>query len=607
MNFNRLIIYVFIFISYHSHINAQCPKLVWSDEFEGTTVDLAKWSYQTGDGCDINLCQWGNNELQWYAPDNIQVSNGTLKITAKQQTIQNRNYTSGRIRTINKADIKYGRIEARMKMPIGKGIWPAFWMLPTDNVYGVWPQSGEIDIMEYLGHEPANVLGTLHFGNPWPNNSNTSKTFTLSQGRFNEDFHTFALEWSENDIKWYVDGYLYSTKTKADLGSLRWPFDQKFHFLLNMAVGGNLPGNPNSSTVFPQTFEVDYVRVYDLVGAPYLQGNQKVAYTAKNTVYSIANFPTGSTVKWTVPQGATIVSGADTKEITVNWGVTGGKVAATVTTSCGESKYEVIVAVEPKFESSIVLENFDKDARITQISATGTFTDNTATPSPNTTNSSALCGKYVRNSGQQYDVIFYSTSDITNAGDFATTEKKFYIDLYSTAPVGTSLILQLENKNLAQPSNYPTGRHSRYTAVTTKQNEWERLVFNFTDRPDANMSNLGIDQLVLLFAPNSFTGHTYYFDNFEIYSKVTTPTQDLSKKPRFKIFPNPVSDVLNIEIDSYPTSIKIIDLTGKTLITHSYTEQNIIPIDIKTLQSGLYSVSIELKNGIIMSQSFVKK
>ncbi len=145
MKFSFIIACVFIL----AKSAAQCPRLVWSDEFNGPTLDLNKWSFQTGDGCDMNLCGWGNNELEYYtnSTDNISVNNGLLSINARRQTINNRNYTSGKILTKNKFDFKYGYIEARMKLPTGKGMWPAFWMLPTDNVYGAWPTSGELDIM----------------------------------------------------------------------------------------------------------------------------------------------------------------------------------------------------------------------------------------------------------------------------------------------------------------------------------------------------------------------------------------------------------------------------------------------------------------------------
>jgi beta-glucanase (GH16 family) len=149
-------------------------------------------------------------------------------------------------------------------MPVGKGMWPAIWMMPTDNVYGGWAASGEIDIMEYLGHEANKVHGTLHYGGSPPGNKNSGKTYTLANGGFNDDFHTFTLIWEEGKIQWLVDGELYQTQTSWSTtgGSFPAPFDQRFHMILNLAVGGNWPGNPDATTVFPQEFVVDYVRVY---------------------------------------------------------------------------------------------------------------------------------------------------------------------------------------------------------------------------------------------------------------------------------------------------------------------------------------------------------
>jgi beta-glucanase (GH16 family) len=350
---NKVLMLLIILISCTTQLKAQCPRLIWSDEFDGTALNLNKWSYQLGGN------GWGNSELQNYTDRNAEVSNGTLKIIAKAESFQTNNYTSSRIRTLGKADIKYGRIEARMKLPVGKGIWPAFWMMPTDNVYGGWPQSGEIDIMEYLGQQPATVYGTLHFGRPWPNNSSTSQSFSTEGSKLNEDFHVYAIEWDATSIKWFIDGYLFSTKTAANLGSLPWIFTERFHFILNVAVGGNWPGSPNATTVFPQVFEVDYVRVYDLIGAAYLKGNQRVPFWGTNTAYSLLNVPTNSTISWTVPAGASIVSGNGTKDILVNWGTEGGKISATVTSSCGETKHELAVKVEPQLAQLIFSEPFD--------------------------------------------------------------------------------------------------------------------------------------------------------------------------------------------------------------------------------------------------------
>jgi beta-glucanase (GH16 family) len=248
-----------------SIVYAQDYQLVWSDEFDGTELDLSKWEYMTGDGTAFGLPSgWGNNELQWYRPENLAVTNGSLIITAKKENYSGKKYTSARIRTIHKGDWKYGRFEFRIKFPVGKGIWPAIWLYPTDSVYGGWAASGEVDIIEYLGHQSNMVYGTLHYGGQWPQNQSKGKSYTLPSDTFDRDFHVFAMEWEERAFKWYVDGKLYQTLTSwySSNGNYPAPFDQCFHLIMNVAVGGNWPGNPDASTVFPQTMEVDYVRIY---------------------------------------------------------------------------------------------------------------------------------------------------------------------------------------------------------------------------------------------------------------------------------------------------------------------------------------------------------
>ncbi|MFN7117727.1 MAG: family 16 glycosylhydrolase, partial [Saprospiraceae bacterium] len=517
---SRLMVVSFLLITTLAG-TAQCPTLVWADEFSGTTLDLNKWTPQIGDGCDIGLCGWGNNELQYYKSENATVSGGTLKITAKKERVRGSSYTSARLRTINKGDWTYGRFEARMKLPYGQGIWPAFWMLPTDEVYGSWPQSGEIDIMELVGREPNRAYGTIHYGPAYPNNQSQGNNYTLNSGIFNDAFHTFAIEWEPGVIRWYVDDYLYSTKTSADVAPYNWPFNQRFHFLLNLAVGGNWPGNPDATTVFPQTLEVDYVRVYN-GNFPHVTGKRSVANQAQGEVYTLKNVPAGSTVSWTVPAGATIASGQGTNTISVNWGNTGGDIVANVTTGCYTRQIVLNVAVEPAYAKAFSFENFDQAPNMTFISTTGTLTEDVANPAPNTVNNSALCGRYVRNSSQQYDVLQYSTTAITNASQYFTNQHKFYIDIYTNAPPNTLILLQLENSATATSSNYPTGRHSRYQAFTTVQNQWQRLAFTPLDQPDASTPNNAVNRLVFLYASNSFTGNTFHWDNFDSYAVAAT-------------------------------------------------------------------------------------
>lgn len=245
-------------------------NLVWSDEFNGAQLDPEVWFFESGDGSQYGIPGWGNDELQWYLPDSAELSNGLLVITARNEVQNGKNYTSARLNTRDRFAFRYGRIEARMRLPGGQGVWPAFWLLPQDDAYGSWAASGEIDVMEAvnLGASGGNtVYGTLHYGDQWPNNVFTGDTYVVATDA-TADFHDYALEWDESEMRWYVDGILYAVQNSWYTTSAAFPapFDQSFHILFNVAVGGNFPGSPNASTVFPVRMEVDYVRVYS--GAP---------------------------------------------------------------------------------------------------------------------------------------------------------------------------------------------------------------------------------------------------------------------------------------------------------------------------------------------------
>lgn len=234
-------------------------QLVMSEEFDvDGAPKTALWSYNLGTGNN----GWGNNELQYYtdASQNIKVEGGMLKITAIKESYMGSEYTSARILTKGRFEQKYGRFEARIKMPWGKGLWPAFWMLGANSDTVIWPQCGEIDIMEYLGSKPTSMFGTVH-GPGYSGGNAISKNYALINDRFDNDFHVFGIEWGENYINYYVDNKLYNQITPKNVPG-EWVFNQPFYIILNMAVGGNFPGSPNAETVFPQTMTIDYVRVY---------------------------------------------------------------------------------------------------------------------------------------------------------------------------------------------------------------------------------------------------------------------------------------------------------------------------------------------------------
>ena len=289
-------------------------KLVWSDEFKGDKIDAKKWGFDltngffAGDGKTF-IGGWGNNELQYYTdrPENAFVKDGMLHIRAVKESYKGSAYTSARIKTQkqDKSPLfnqKYGRFEFRAKLPIGKGVWPALWLLPQDNKYGGWAASGEIDIMEAKGQEPQQVLGTLHYGSGWPANVHSGKTYELPNKGSISDFHVYALEWEPSEMRWYVDGHCYSTQkfwwssskrdgndgakpaNESDLNPWPAPFDQPFFIVMNLAVGGNFLGNPDDKTVFPVEMLIGYVKVYEKnggYGAVGPRGEGKLPFSKK--------------------------------------------------------------------------------------------------------------------------------------------------------------------------------------------------------------------------------------------------------------------------------------------------------------------------------------
>jgi hypothetical protein len=392
-------------------------------------------------------------------------------------------------------------------------MWSAFWMLPTDEIYGGWPQSGEIDIVENVGHEESTVHGTMHYGQPYPNNASQGSSFSLANGeRFTDDFHTFAIEKTTDQIRWFVDGVLYQTKTPTDVAPENWPFNERFHFLVNLAVGGTWPGSPDATTVFPQTMDLDYVRVYD-AGKPFISGEPIVTNQATGVVYTVGNVGAGTSISWTVPSDAAIVSGQGTSSITVDFGNESGDVTANFN-ECGSQTLSRSVAVDAPLFFEHAFENFDDPENVTLGTVTGTLNE-VANPAPSAVNSSANSGEYTRNSGEQYDVLVYNTSLITDADSYVSRDRQFYIDLYTSAPAGTGLLLQLEDSSSATPSNYPTGRHSRYQVQTSVQNAWERVEIRYLDRPDPSVASNAVDTMILLFEPNTSSGNTYFFDNLD--------------------------------------------------------------------------------------------
>lgn len=245
--------------------------LAFSDEFDGDTLDLTKWNLIT-DGSG-----GGNSENEYYLsfPANHQVAKGYLTIHAQKQSFLGQSWTSAKLTTMGRFDFLYGYVEARIKIPSGQGAWPAFWALPANNLYGQWPTSGELDIMEILGGDPGHLYTTVHYGPAWPNQKQLGKTTTATPGTdYSQDYHVYAMDWQQDHIDFLLDGTTVFTVKSTDAqwqtdaqgaaastASGAWPFAERFYLILNMAVGGNWPGAPNPAlSAFDMS--VDYVRVY---------------------------------------------------------------------------------------------------------------------------------------------------------------------------------------------------------------------------------------------------------------------------------------------------------------------------------------------------------
>ncbi|MBK9733913.1 MAG: family 16 glycosylhydrolase [Saprospiraceae bacterium] len=232
-------------------------KLVWADEFDSTALNTNNWVHETGAG------GWGNSELQHYREDNTSFLKGNIVITAKSQKYGSSNYTSSRLKTQGKKAFKYGRIDIRAVLPKGQGMWPALWMLGSNITSVNWPACGEIDIMELAGNLPNRAVGTVHFGaNVSQHQYKSMSKYLTGNKNFQDEYHVFSIIWKENLIEFFVDDEKFHSITPADLGTATYPFNKPFFFIMNVAVGGTFPGNPDNSTPFPQSMVVDYLRVF---------------------------------------------------------------------------------------------------------------------------------------------------------------------------------------------------------------------------------------------------------------------------------------------------------------------------------------------------------
>lgn len=324
-------------------VQAQCYTLVWSDEFEENGLpDSSKWSYNVGGH------GWGNQELQYYTEkrlENARVEDGNLIIEAIKENYEGSDYTSARLVSKEKGDWLYGRIEVKAKLPGGTGIWPAIWMLSADNSYGGWPESGEIDIMEYVGYQPGVVHGTVHT-DAFNHSIGTQKGDQIEVPDAETDFHVYAIEWTEEKIDFFVDDQKYFTFNNTGGDYEEWPFDKRFYLVLNVAVGGTWGGSQGvNDDIFPQRMEIDYVRAYTFNEDFKIEGKNTVYPGEGNLNYSVP-YGKENQYTWLLPDDAVLLAGADSNFISLNWGCTEGTIKCLLNDTCRTDTIELDVTFE---------------------------------------------------------------------------------------------------------------------------------------------------------------------------------------------------------------------------------------------------------------------
>jgi beta-glucanase (GH16 family) len=542
---NKTAICFFICLTHFSSLKAQDFQLVWSDEFNGASLDQSIWSFQLG---QFNDCVHYSTDL----PTNTKVENGKLQLIALEESYQGYSYTASVIKTKHTVNWRYGRVEASIKLPSTNGFVPAFWLLPEDERYGWWPSSGEIDIMEHPTNEITTIYGTIHSEayNSFTGSGPRGGTIDIADAE--SAFHLYAIEWTPEKIDFFVDDQVYYTFNNEHNGYQTWPFDQPFYIILNMAVGGGWVSNPTASTVFPAIMEVDYVRAYQNFNDFALLGPDYVMPNSDSLLYSVPNIQ-GMHYEWSVPNKTTIANGQNTSQINVNWGSFTGTVELLLT-STSESR----LIKYPVTMSNNVLKNSDFEK--------GT--------------------KYWEKSGYYpADADFRISTQDVHSGDHSV-----FVDVIS--PGINPWDIQLSQTNIAlttgqtyfasfwakSETNSSTTtaiiNASNFNVYTTKTfqltNTWTKYSFNFV-APASVIASFNIDM----------GGHTgkYHFDDFQLNIPVTETDNQINNADFSS------GDLLWIFNTYYPAVAQGSVVEGE--FTVSITNGGTYPWDIHIGQAGL--------------------
>ncbi|MGQ7869765.1 family 16 glycosylhydrolase [Sunxiuqinia sp. sy24] len=580
-------VFLLFFLGLSTPLKAQqdCENLVWSDEFstDGAPSE-ERWGYDTGGG------GWGNNELQTYTNTraNSWVENGNLYIKAIKSS---NNWTSARLITKGKGDWLYGRIEVRAKLPLGKGTWPAIWMLPTDWEYGGWPASGEIDIMEHVGYDPGVVHGTIHT-EAYNHGIGTQKGGSITIDDAMANFHVYAMEWTDETMRWYVDDELYFTFNNENKTYKEWPFDKRFHLLLNIAIGGNWGGaegiDPNLTEA---TMTVDYVRVYaNKLPQPVVQGsnlnsmNDEVSYSVDAVEAAQYN--------WLLPEGVTLLSGEGTSSITVQWNDAPGDIQVEVSTACDavvSNVFHVDYLIKPNSDRFDVAPVNEAQELLWQANA-------------GTDNSLVLA---------EADGVLLVDFDIADPSQNAYFSYNFngLIDL--TAHNELALDLKVDPAN--PPSNL------RFDLVDVNGNvelvdlfkmesfgsddSFHFHYHHFSSKADGSFL-LGKIAQIRIYVNYGIFGKTgsgrLQIQNLRLQAATSTAVDDPLIQSELKVYPNPAQQFVNIDSSEALSMIQLFSMSGQLLVSKSGLKGKNYQLDLSGLKAGVYLLKVnQLKTELI--------
>jgi len=594
MKFKILFVTLLFFVSVS---NSQPWALVWEDEFDYNGLpNPNKWSY------DVGGAGWGNNELQYYTDgrlNNAKVENGNLIITAIKESYGANNYTSARLISKGKGDWLYGRIEVRAKLPVGRGTWPAIWMLPTDWAYGGWPNSGEIDIMEHVGYDPGRVHGTVHT-KAYNHSIGTQKGGNLVIADAQSAFHTYAIEWNADTIMFYIDSQKYFMFTRESTWE-KWPFDKRFHLLLNIAVGGNWGGAEGvDETIFPATMAIDYVRVYKRLEGLNIEGEQFVKEGQQSLEYKVRAIE-NSNYTWKVPSDATIVSGQGEPRIFVNWGNSDGKVELEVSLLGNKYNSETMVRtiIAPTVDTFVV-DNYNdgilpeilidnKPGNIVELKETG----------------GALQINYQvadKALWPNAKIIFQKPIDLNNHEQMLVKLKTYnksgsvvsridLIDVYGTETNGSKVFMLYP---VISDGNFNTYKYNFDKSWVSSSPEYGKTVNKGKILGMRVYVNFGF------YGTNNASDSLWINDVAFTAYDASVGIRDRQTQADYKIFPNPFQQTLLLDKQCNGCLLELSDMTGRTIFS-KVIDDGALQVNVPSyLQDGFYLVKLTNSEKIVI-------